>query len=182
MVKAKSREREVTAEKQAEEMLKLNRECELVVMKEHGVGTPPPFSARSFAGVQIQSFEKATSKQLQGFVFARSHDNGHGKKLTCNKGTAASSSTEPTLLRAAFDCRNDKVILKSSTTAPASSGTAPALPIVVPTANPIGGKSMPSVLASDRLDDAVWVQANANALGPAVKSWSQPKGKLCRSI
>jgi hypothetical protein len=181
LVKAKSREREVTAEKQAEEMLKLNRECELVVMKEHGVDSPPPFSARSFAGVQIQSFEKATSKQLQGFVFARSHDNGHGKKLTCNKGTAASSSTEPTLLRAAFDCRTGKVILKSSTTASASSGTAPAGPIVVPT-DPIGGKTMPSVLASERLDDTAWVQANMKALGPGVKSWSQPQGKLCRSI
>ena len=30
-------------------------------MKEHGVDTPPPFSARSFAGVQIQSFEKANT-------------------------------------------------------------------------------------------------------------------------
>ena len=177
LVKAKSREREVTAEKQAEEMLKLNRECELVVMKEHGVGTPPPFSARSFAGVQIQSFEKANTKQLQGFVFARSHGNGHGKKLTCNKGTAASPSTEPTLLREAFDRRADKVILKSSTTASGSSGTPPAVPIVVPTADPIGGKSMPSVLASERLGDTAWVQANMKALGPGVKKWSQPKGK-----
>ena len=55
VVKAKSREREVTAEKQAEEMLKLNRECELVVMKEHGVDTPPPFSALSLAHVVASS-------------------------------------------------------------------------------------------------------------------------------
>ena len=146
-------------------------------MKEHGVGTPPPFSARSFAGVQIQSFEKANTKQLQGFVFARSHGNGHGKKLTCNKGTAASPSTEPTLLREAFDRRADKVILKPSTIASGSSGTPPAVPIVVPTADPIGGKSMPSVLASERLGDTAWVQANMKALGPGVKKWSQPKGK-----
>ena len=116
-------------------------------------------------------------KQLQGFVFARSHDNGHGKKLTCNKGTAASPSTEPTLLREAFDRRNDKVILKSSTTVSGSSGTPPAVPIMVPTADPIGGKSMPSVLASERLGDTAWVQANMKALEPGVKSWSQPNGK-----
>ena len=91
-----------------------------------------------------------------------------GERLSC---------TEPTLLREAFDRRADKVILKSSTTASGSSGTPPAVPIVVPTADPIGGKSMPSVLASERLGDTAWVQANMKVLGPGVKKWSQPKGK-----
>ena len=34
-----------------------------------------------------------------------------------------------------------------------------------------------SVLASERLGDTAWVQANMKALGPGVKKWSQPKGK-----
>ena len=134
---------------------------------------------RGAAGIRV------VKPSLQVHVDATTIEAHTGKfetNLTCNKGTAGSSSTEPSLLREAFDRRTDKVILKSSTTASGSSGTPPAPPIVVPTANPIGGKSMPSVLASERLDDTPWVQANMKALGPAVKSWSQPKGKLCRSI